>query len=293
MSAWRVLGFGIALLVLAAGVAVAVALSGPGKAAPKPPPPAGDDKAAKDDLNDLSMEVAALETIHDLQLTPAQLDELARLAKTDGAKDQTRKPAKAGDKVRKALADLRAALIADNDDRIEELAAARDELIEKESPDLDDDFEITDAARKHAPEFLRRLTAAQVAAYLAERTEDLTDPMTMLAETIEQSRKLSGEEWDDARDDAADELGWIVAGADADGAAKVAVKVKELIDRAHKLKDAEFTAQREELDKAARQIAGDLGPTDVIRHFLERALAELLSNPRLAAAVEARTQKGK
>ncbi len=57
--------------------------------------------------------------------------------------------------------------------------------------------------------------------------------------------------------------------------------------------NAEFKAQRDDLDKEARKVVGDVGPTDVIRHYMERALAELLSNPRLGAAVEARRGKGK
>ena len=35
-------------------------------------------------------------------------------------------------------------------------------------------------------------------------------------------------------------------------------------------------------------IVGDVGPTEVLRHLVEHALAELLSNPRLEAALAER-----
>jgi hypothetical protein len=78
-----------------------------------------------------------------------------------------------------------------------------------------------------------------------------------------------------------------------DAEAVVRDRVTALLDRAHRLKDEAFKEKREELDKEVDRIVGKLGPTDVHRHFLERTLAELLSNPRLAAAVEARLRQGK
>ena len=57
------------------------------------------------------------------------------------------------------------------------------------------------------------------------------------------------------------------------------------------LKDDEFKKERPELEKTARQIVGEVGPLDVLRHAVERSLADLLSNPRLAAAIDARLKK--
>jgi hypothetical protein len=282
-------GFGIAFVALVGMVAVGVVLARGGL--DKGKPPAGDDKAAKADLNDLSLEVAALQTIHGLKLTPAQLDALAELARdADLRDDRKRQAAKAGDDLRKALAAQHQALLRGDDDKVDEAAEAVTALREKDGPDLDDAVAVTAAARKRAPEFLRRLTARQVGAYLTDPDEPV-DPPEALAAALDGARKLSGKEWDAKRAAVAEELAWLLAGADADAADKAAGRVKELLDRAHGLKDADYKEQRDDLDKEAGRIVGGVGPTDVIRHYMERALAELLSNPRLGAAIEARRAK--
>ncbi len=60
---------------------------------------------------------------------------------------------------------------------------------------------------------------------------------------------------------------------------------------ARALKDEEFKAERPELEKMAGEIVGNLSPLDVLRHVLAQDLAELLSNPRLVAAIDARLKK--
>ena len=58
-----------------------------------------------------------------------------------------------------------------------------DELKDKESPSLDDGIDITDEARKRAPEALRLLTARQMNEYL-NIFEELQDPVaSVLADT--------------------------------------------------------------------------------------------------------------
>jgi hypothetical protein len=64
-----------------------------------------------------------------------------------------------------------------------------------------------------------------------------------------------------------------------------------LLIQVRALTEEEFKAQRPELEKMARAIVGDLSPLDVLRHALVQDLAELLSNPRLAAAIDARLKK--
>ena len=59
------------------------------------------------------------------------------------------------------------------------------------------------------------------------------------------------------------------------------------------LKEEDFKAQRKELEADATKLVGDLGTMDVLRRVVEHGVAELLSNPRLGAAVEARLKKAK
>src|SRR5262249_12051859 len=102
---------------------------------------------------------------------------------------------------------------------------------------------------------------------------------------------LEGEEAEDVRDAAAEQVGWLVAGPDAGRSGTVRDQVMALLDRARGLNDADFAKQRPELEKAARQLVGAVTPLDVIRNYLEWAVAQLLSNPRLPAAVDALLKK--
>jgi hypothetical protein len=71
----------------------------------------------------------------------------------------------------------------------------------------------------------------------------------------------------------------------------VSDQVVQLLIQARALKDDEFKRERRDLEKSARQIVGEVGPMQILRHAVERALAELLSNPRLPTALEARLKK--
>src|SRR5258707_10925029 len=48
---------------------------------------------------------------------------------------------------------------------------------------------------------------------------------------------------------------------------------------------------RPELEKKARELVGDVGPIEVLRHVVQQSLAELLSNPRLMVAIDARSEE--
>jgi hypothetical protein len=251
-------------------------------AAPAAPARAAD----KDDLS-LVMEVAALQTLYDLKLTPTQLDALAKLVKDTAGTVPDRK-VKISAKLRKLYSDLRDALAADNEDAIASLAADIEELKDSEKPDLDDDVELTDAGRKKAAEALGTLTARQVTGYLGQFAQDFPDPQESLTEALDEARKKEGKDWEEYRDATAGQVGWLIGGVDKDAEAKVHDKVLALLDRAHKLKEADFKDQKADLEKEARALARQVGPTEVIKNFMVRTMAELVSNPRAAAAIEAR-----
>jgi hypothetical protein len=256
--------------------------------------PGGKDKTPKADkpnANLLNLEVTALQMLYHLQATPAQLKYLGGLAEATAAKPPRSSP-RVSDKYRKTLTSLRDALAAEDDERIDKLFGELDALTEKEDPEFDE-VEITPAARKRAPEALRRLSPRQVAVYVSGVADEFPDPLDRLAKAFDESRKLVAKEWTDVRDDVAYQLGWLLGGIDSAGEEKVREQVTALLDKAHRLDTKEFKAQASARDKAARALAGRVGPTDVIRNFMERSLAELLSNPRLRAAVELRAKKPK
>ncbi len=93
------------------------------------------------------------------------------------------------------------------------------------------------------------------------------------------------------RDEVSEEVGRLAAGLDVDKAGQISDQVVQLLIQARALQEQEFKKRQPQLEKEARQIVGEIGPVDVIRHVVEQALAEMLSNPRLTAAIDARLKK--
>ncbi len=272
-SQWR--GYGLALLLLFGLISAG-----------------GTDEGKKTDklsLDDLNREVVALQTLYYLHVTPAQLEKLKAVAPQTAAKPAGQAKAKASDELRKKLTELRDALVdATDEDRIDELSEEFQDQVTAEKAQLDTDFEVTDAARAKVPEVLKLLTARQVAEYLGGMAEDIADPVELLTEALDKVRPLPPAKWKEFRDEISDQVGRLIGGIDPDKVQKASDQVVQFLIVVRSLKDDEFKAQRPELEKKARQVLGDVGPTDILRHVLEQNLAELLSNPRLAAAVAAR-----
>jgi hypothetical protein len=246
------------------------------------------------DLNDLALEVDALQGLHSLKLTDAQLQRLRGLARETAAKPGKRTAARASKEYRAKLLELRAALVeASDSDRIDRLGEELEDLRVTEKPVLDNGVNLTAAARKRTPEVLRSLKVQQVRDYLDSLEDDLGDPLDRLLAALESLRGLKGKEWEERRDTVADDVVRLAAGIDAKKADKLSGQVTALLNKAHGLSAADFKAKRPELEKTARKLLGDPGPLEVLRNAVEYALAELLSNPRLPAALEARLKNAK
>jgi hypothetical protein len=246
------------------------------------------------DLNDLSLEVSTLQTLHSLNLTEAQLRQLQTWARETVQKPRKRPAAKASKAYRAKLVELRAALLEASDgDRIDRLGEELEELRAAEKPVIDDNVDLTAAARKRAPEALRLLTVRQVIDYLEALDDDLNDPLERLLAALESIRGLKANEWKQRRDAIVDDIVWLAAGVDSKKTDKLTKEMTALLVRARGLGDADFKAKRPELEKAARKLLADLGPVDVLRNALEYSLAELLSNPRLPAVLAARLKDTK
>ena len=250
---------------------------------------AADEKADKEQpLHEISLEVQALRSIEDLRLTQDQLDLLAKLAKETAEPERKRAEPKASAEYRRVLTRLRDALLAQDEDKIDELEGALEELKAKENPTIDEDVTVTKAARKRAPEVFRTFKASELASYYGAVANEVLDPLLHLTTSLRVVRGLEKDEWHDRRDAIADEVAWLVAGADLAKWEKVSDQTVALLSKARSLSDEEFKAQQKELETSAKAIAGEAGPDAVLRHYAERELAELLSNPRLAAALKAR-----
>jgi hypothetical protein len=247
---------------------------------------------SRQSLVDLSQEVAALQALYALDVTRSQLEALRKIAQETAAKPRKHSDDQGSDALRKTLAQLREALVqATEDDRIDKLLERLDKLRDSEDSELDDGVDLTEDSVERAPGALRLLTPRQVATYLAGMADDIGDPLEELLGALGRVRGLAANKWKDERDGVADQVSRLLGGLDDERTSRIADQVVQLLIVARSLKEAEFKTQLPELEKKARQIVGDQGPTEVLRNVMEQVLAELLSNPRLPAAIDARLKQ--
>jgi len=252
---------------------------------------AGDQPSQSQNLNHVSMEVAVLQTLHDLELKSSQLTKLSKLARESAPKGENRVPAKTSAEFAAALTNLHAAYAKGDEQRISECREKLDALIEKQAPELDNSVVITAEAKGNAAEALKLLNARQTGMFLA--TMELTDPTELLLSAIQQVRQLKKEkEREEEIASVAEEVAWLVHGLDEDEASqKIKEKVTELLQRVgEKKSDDDDASDREVLEEEARQIAADVDNMQIIGHILEHGMAEMLSNPRLEAAIRTQTR---
>ena len=246
------------------------------------------------DLNVLSMEVNALQLVSTFNLNPEQLRKLQAWAKETMDKPRKRHTAKASKEYREKLEELRAALVeANDDDRIDQLSEDLEELRKTEKPTLDDGFELSNAARSRASQALGLLKVHQVANYIAAVADDLFDPVDRLIDSLQALRGLEGSAWKQRRQEIVEDIVRLAAGVDAKKGTKLGDQVEALLTQAHGMKLADFKKKRKDLDNAARKLLGNVSTMDVLRNEVEYALAELLSNPRLAAVLQIRLKNSK
>jgi hypothetical protein len=245
-------------------------------------------------VHELTLEVFALRNLYYFRFTREQLLLLQKLARETAAPERQRETAQASEDYVRVLGELRTALIAASDaDRIDDLEERLSELQTSESPVVDDTFEITPKARQRVLEVFRGLKPNQLASYYALLTDDVADPADDLVSNLEALRDAPDAEWKETRDNLALELAWHVAGLDERKSAKIVKGVLDLLNEARALKDAEFAAKKPVLERRARKLIGEVDPAEVLRNHTLYVLADLLSNPRLAAAIEARLKPEK
>jgi hypothetical protein len=233
----------------------------------------------------LALEVEALQTLRRFGMTTTQLEALRKLAGDTASRDK-REPGKASAAYRKTLLDLRDALVKEDEERITSLEEKLQELDDKDEADLDDDVDITPVARKSTAEVLSSLTARQVGAFLTAYPYELPSLLERLTDTLDITGKLKDDDWKLVVEDIVGDLSWQLAGVDADRSRLAGKRVEQFLAAVRAGK-----ASRAELEKEARQLVGQVPPTLVLHNVVEHTLAELLSNPRLAAAIDARLKK--
>lgn len=260
----------------------------------KAKPAAEPDKdAAPDDLNDLGQDIAALQSMDQLKLTRDQLRALRAVANSTSGTAGDRKEAKASDGVRQTMIALRKAYLESDDKLLDALNDKLNALLDAEDGANSFDYavELTDAAKTAAPTFFKDLGPRQVAGFLAALGDGVPDPLDRLSKAIDTARTVQGEEWQDLREQVPEEIGRLVAGFDHHPAGKVSDQVFDLLQKARGLSDAEFKADRPKLEAEARKIVAAAASTEILRHAVEHAVAELMSNPRLPVVLDARLRQ--
>jgi hypothetical protein len=193
------------------------------------------------------------------------------------------------------LTDLREAFIINNEDRIGDLSDQLEDLTTSEQPDLDDAVELTPKSRGAAITFLKGyMDARRIATYIGAYGKDFPDPRGLILKNTRDTLGMWPAEpvWKGTRDFVMKEVGFAYAGLNEKVQGEIATKVGEVLDRAYGMPPAqllkEFSSPSSGLRAQINGICNPYGPTDVIKHVLERDVAELFSNPRLGAAIKAR-----
>lgn len=248
---------------------------------------------AAEELVSLKLEVDALEKLYHLELNAKQLSSLLKLSEKTAAKAPVPKEVQAGAEYRNVLKSLHDALLSQEEGSIRELSEKLDELHEKDTISIDDEFEMTDAALSAAPQAFRLLSAAQIVAYLASLDDEVPDPAERILSALEEGEELTGDEWKELRDETAEEVAWLVGGFKTESAARAKQSAIAFLDRGHRLQGEELNKQWPTLEKAAHQLVGNVSSLIVLQHYVERELAELLSNPRTTAALQLWIQQPK
>jgi hypothetical protein len=259
-----------------------------------------------DDVNDLSLEVAALRTMYLLKCSPDQAPDLpdrnqfngiifiAKYPKPTAESPRDRKEAKVSKNYRKVLTDLRAAFIVNHEPRIRELSDQLEELTNDKQPELDDVIEVTEMARNNTHRLLLYFDANRTVPYLAAYGKEFPDPFMLILSSIgaaAKSKKPSEEDWPDLKDYLIKEVSWQVGGLSLKRQQQIGAQVADYLDMASKLSDAELKKGGLPGGKLKGPLGKIINVADccaIIRNVLEQDLAELLSNPRLLAARKAR-----
>jgi len=271
--------YGAALLLSAATLMLAVSWA---ESAPHEPANAGASIAR------LELQVDALQRVRDFELTPEQCAALRKQAAGTAAT----LPAEAAAATPEvtpgylaALTALRDALVDGDEEKISDASDKVEELRDAQMVDTEPDIEATDAALKAAPPVLAHISASQVAAYLAEHADDVPDAWKTMLDALDQCHTDKPADYAELRSEAASQVALLLVGLDRTSAEPIEQKVGQWLDKAHALSDEDLKAKRAKLEEEARQIVGQPDSIEQVRHWMQREVADLLSNPELGNAL--------
>jgi hypothetical protein len=236
---------------------------------------------------DLELEIAALTKLHDLELTTEQLRSFKKIAGqvTPGKPPA---PGKMTPAYRTALVALRAAFAQADEEKIADAQDKVDDIRDEQDIEPQTEMTLSDSARKHAIEAMDLLTASQIASYLAEHSDDVPDALQTMMDAIDESRDMEEADYTSLKTEASEQVAMLLAGSDPAAQEPIVKKVGQWLDRAKAMSDADIKTKRPQLEQAAKEIVGKPDPIAQLRHWMEREMADLLSNPGFSNALAAR-----
>jgi hypothetical protein len=212
---------------------------------------------------------------------------------------------------KKVLNELRIAYIAGQDDRIVDLTDQLDELNGDDSIELDDVVTPTENAKKICHQTAFHSTPESIVNYLNSYGKGLPSPINMIGKVfIERNgAKIS----DESKKYLLKELNYLLCGyphysndkkkeeellaKDKQRKDEIQKRMTVIIDKASDLTPEQCKKEwmargtlRLDYEKMKREVLGAENPDyfDVLRHIMQQDMAELLSNPRLIEAMDAR-----
>jgi hypothetical protein len=243
------------------------------------------DTPAHFSTSDLELQASALSTISDLELTPEQRDALKNMA-SDTAADEANVQTSNDPDYRAALQNYRDAAIGGDDQKISDASDRLDDIRDQQNVDPKIDIRITSAARAKAEAAVKLLSSSQIANYLAEHSDDVPDAGDTIIDAIDQCRDLSDADFESLKKEACEQVDLLVNGLNASGQKNVTEQVSNLLNKARKMTARTFNNREQNLEQQARKI-GTVDAFVALRHWMEREMANLLSNPQITEVLSA------
>jgi hypothetical protein len=247
-----------------------------------------------EELVQVNDRVIALEAIDGYEFTPAQIKALQKIAFDLNVPERhipDPKPSKALSQYRTKLNDLAEALESGKtqESELEPLKQKVDDLSESADYESPPAPEPSQAAKKAAVNFAQQLRSNQLASSISVFADEVVDPVVLSREAAEARKNAkAGNQWAAVRDGAASEIGYLLSGWDTAGAKAVAEKVSAWLDANPDVESPLPEAKRLAFEQSAAKMLGEFDSWQVLRHWTERDLARVLSNPQLSAALKAR-----
>lgn len=254
-------------------------------------------KAADKEVVDLKFEVDAIEFLLVLDLEKNQKEKLKQFVIEKVPFEILELPKYTEDYLKK-LRTYRDALLADNDELTDDLRLDLEDIVDKDSVEVDYNYEVSESAKRNSKEFLSLLKIDQVSNLISANSDEFQSPLKMLMDAVREFPDLSQDEKQDSYDEVLESVVISLSGVDIEREKKIRKDVEVFLDDVLKLaplkedaKVKEKQAQNKPFVERAKNIVGGIGVMEILQNNVEYLLAVQLSNPQFANALSKISKK--